>query len=120
MKLTIIRERWLRGNDPSFLIDPITEKMCCLGFLGCAIGVPSETMYGVGNPGGTESRTWPGFLLTVRKTDGTTCDSKTGLLLMRINDRPEIDDNKREKKLTEIFAEYGIEVMFTNEEVQNG
>ncbi len=43
MKLVIARDRWLRGTGIGCLLDN-QGKMCCLGFLLKAQGVPDEAL----------------------------------------------------------------------------
>ena len=46
MKLIIDRAKWLRGEgaDKSYLVRDSDQKMCCLGFYGCSLGIDPSAM----------------------------------------------------------------------------
>ncbi len=108
MEFTVNRSSWLRGEANSFLLRPSDNKMCCLGFLAKKYGysdeeifnkdtfkslsnidkLPEEFFYGSGN-----------LSFIIQK-------------LMFENDKIDISDEDREKKLTEFFKLINIDVKF--------
>lgn len=113
-KFVIERDRWLRGKPNSALLTDRAEdagKMCCLGFFGIACGLTSDQIRGWQAPASLESslrRKYPSWLLN---TDGRL-NSGTGVDLMSVNDDSTIDDARREERISELFADRGVEVEF--------
>lgn len=118
MKLVIDRNTWLRGEgtENSFLLREKDSKMCCLGFLGAACGVPSESMTNTEAPAllNQDHRDlFPDFLFhggrDLNQDSSDECNS-----LVEINDDEELTPEEREAELTMLFAKHGIEVEFIN------
>ena len=117
MKLIIDRQTWLRGegSEDSFLLRGKDDKMCCLGFLACEVGVPREHMLHSEGPVQIqldESRElMPEFLFF---SENCTLNSSACDQLIEFNDDPELEADEREVLLKGIFAVHGIEVEFIN------
>lgn len=114
-KLVIDRSRWYRGQgaEGSRLIREEDGKMCCLGFLGLACGIPAEHLQGYLTPSAVAPKhigKWPTGLF-IGGTLSTTCE-----LLMHRNDAPAYLPSVREELLQEAFETIGIEVEFVGEE----
>lgn len=110
MKLTITRSEWLRGEGflPSRLVRSQDNKMCCLGFLGVACGIPKEKMMNIGSPFYLNQNKWPEKLISNLDTGFGACQN-----LMAINDTQSLNDPEREAELTKEFASIDIQVEFT-------
>lgn len=119
MKLTIDRDKWLRGTGDGALY--LGGAMCCLGFLGRACGIGVEDLYGIGCPSGLQDgqakkhrKVWElmnNSLETPRKVlDDLASDVEA--IFIAINDSTLIGDKKRERLLTKEFAKIGVEVEF--------
>lgn len=110
MKLVIDRSRWLRNvtqtDELSYLIRPSDNKMCCLGFYGCALGLNPNMMRGYVSPASQPLLVWPDWLV-----EPFNENSEDATQLMKINDT--LAD---EQQIIEIFARHGVEVTFTDGE----
>jgi hypothetical protein len=107
MKLVIDRTKWLRGKDWGVLVDPASKTMCCLGFLGLALGKSKRAM--AGKPSCQSSpKGWPKWMLV----SSAICDSQATCALTSLNDDPKITDKVRESKLTTEFKKHNIHVTF--------
>ena len=113
MKFVVKRSEWSRGkiNEPSKLLNGKNDK-CCLGFLSLACGYTTEEI---------EEEVAPGLVVktlnknlfpeTIADLAGTNTDLTNSLMF--VNDSYHYaSDTDREIKLTELFAEGGIEVTF--------
>jgi hypothetical protein len=113
VKLIIDRSKWARGVGDGVGVMRNSEGKCCvIGFLGEACGVAPECLIGKQYPISVEDSSskgdprWPTWLF-----------SQSGLVKINIsnqNDCDGIDDATREKQLTELFAEHGVEVEFVD------
>jgi hypothetical protein len=111
---TVDRSKWIRGqgNEKSYLLLE-DGSMCCLGFYGEACGVDRHRLL---------DRTSPSNILTIGSPPWDTIlihvhpqgrvDTAPCIDLMTINDDTSISDDVRELRLTEIFKQIGIEVVF--------
>jgi hypothetical protein len=117
MKLVIDRAKWQRGEPGNgcLLRD---GRMCCLGFLGCALGIPADDLLEEATPGDVENSAWPEWLLGDMSGNSTAGD-----LLMRINDAAlgsgsggsaVTSEEQREHALAREFAKHGVEVEFVD------
>jgi hypothetical protein len=109
MKLVIDRTLWIRGEPAShsYLLRPNDGKSCCLGFLGCAIGINRDTLWGERMP--IPGKDWEptNWLFAADSQDRLAVHRLT-----EINDEHSLDD--REEKLKREFAAHDIEVEFIN------
>ena len=107
MRLTISRERWLRGEpNESWLLRPEDRKMCCLGFLALACGATEEQITERATPMSVHSfpvAAHPVFSQLLRGKDNAVIAKQ----LMTTN-----DDNPNEEKLTTLFWQIGVDVEF--------
>lgn len=110
-KLVIDRSRWLRGEGghTSALLRSVDRKMCCLGFLGLACGVPPDHMEGWADPSTASHPAWP---LWISDDGGVTQQDHVVNELVRLNDVEAIPDAEREACLARVFASHGVEVEF--------
>lgn len=112
MKFTIDRATWLRGQKNSVLLNG-EGKRCCLGFFAQACGYSDKQMRGMATPYGvqryyrTENVDWQTML---NKEQGDS--SVEAYKLMSINDDLSSTDEEKEKCITQIFSQLGIEVEF--------
>ncbi len=113
---TVDRATWLRGEgcDASSLLRTGDGKMCCLGFLALACGVPSDAIENVASPSAmiTEFREQLPAPIQDPSADAPV------MRLMSVNDDEETTDVIRERLLTKVFSEIGIQVAFTGESKQ--
>jgi len=115
MKLVIDRSKWLRGEGDmqSRLIRPSDGKMCCLGFYGLALGVSRDAMLDRSTPaqamrkGGDQ---FPPWTEAVQGLDEVNVCAR----LMSENDTVELSAAERERRITELFALRGVEVVFVD------
>lgn len=121
-KLVIDRAKWgvgclLRGpnnllnHDPAGW-GPLREpgKMCCLGFLAKACGIPDEKLVDLGFP----EASWSAVPVPFRKLndyDTVIAQQHPMYKATTINDS-EYPQEEKEKMLTELFAKEGIELSF--------
>jgi hypothetical protein len=129
-EFTVNRKKWLRGegSDKSYLMDPISGKMCCLGFYAKQSGLSKKDIESMPSPGsviqllnGDEVYTNAEVICRPAKPikwntkliwRGQKCNSKTCDALMDANDDEDITDEVREKNLTSLFKKIGITVKF--------
>lgn len=115
-KLVIDRSRWLRGEGghTSALLRSGDRKMCCLGFLGLACGVPPDRMEGWADPTTAPHPAWPTW---ISDDGGVTQQDCVVNELVRLNDVEALPDAEREACLSRLFAEKGgVEVEFIDGE----
>jgi len=128
MKFTVERSKWLRGigSEHSFLLRSTDGKMCCLGFLGLACGLDPERITNIDSPNGipvssseTARKEWSktvpeaeGLFREYVKDNSVVCEQLMETNDMETNDS--VDESHREKALTKLFAEIGIEVKFVD------
>lgn len=119
-RLVIDRSRWLRGEGLGELLRRLDGKMCCLGFLGAACGVPKEAMLGRGTPEESSfASAFPDWLMVEDDDDGDgdgfrLKDGKEVRLLVDLNDNVGGPDAGRESAIARVFAEHGVEVVFVD------
>jgi len=144
MDLTIVRSQWQRGSrEDSYLLNPYSGMMCCLGFYCRALGVDPAVIQGREAPSQVaaaipESGKWllsPGVQILsgdeviptetagTKPTDGVDCAN-----LMKINDalageEVELEDQDfidrvsetvRETTIASIFATHGVTVTYVD------
>lgn len=125
-RLVIDRAKWRVGGsmyspqlDLTFLLNPNSGMMCCLGFYCIWKGVPEEDIEGRGRPDGvveTNPRWLPELSLLVESgEDGEYLASEIAVDLIHSNDSPFIDNDTREKEIKEHFLKIGVEVEFIGE-----
>lgn len=112
------RAKWLRGEwDNSFLLESESGRMCCLGFVGEQRGLPREVLNDTPDPAWLmEGDAGPveGMLVTFQgeKPKLTALSDRA----IAINDDDEIDDEVRERLLSDLFAEHGYAITFVDGE----
>jgi hypothetical protein len=107
-KLIIERATWSRGNinQPSELINDDGNK-CCLGFLGCAIGINENFLRGYSLPKSVSGFSLIENLYNKDKTKSFWSD------FLEINDKFSPSEEEREQKLIKLFKEkINIELTF--------
>ena len=123
MKLTIDRERWLRGEGStnSKLLRLSDGKMCCLGFYCIALGLSQEQIREVNSPIGVADKLLAKGIWMVAPVSseelsgGVRRDVDIGAgNLMEINDSVIEMPDKREKLIAEEFVKHGVNVEFVN------
>lgn len=107
---TIDRSKWRKGT----MLDD-DGRMCAMGFVAEAIGIPKTHFKHSGRPNiynPEDRKKWgeAGFL----KCNGSNIPVLIGVVdkVIRTNDNSKIDTKTREKKLKEIFSEVGIKLKF--------
>lgn len=134
-ELVVDRKRWYRGkgNIRSRLLRPEDNQMCCLGFYGLSCGLKEENIIDVGFPSqvrtgqrhGVDKSHKPVPLPkemhwleeTISKQigeDSSVFEEEVERTIGEINDNEEIDEETRERLLTEEFAKHNINVTFIN------
>lgn len=137
-KLVIEQNRWLRAGKGGGLVsdrdldmlDPInypkdksagssllsgtTSRMCCLGFASCAAGIAKKNILNKACPSSLDEaskkklkQTFP-WLLSHHGGDSGIASQ-----LMSINDSPEISLPNKRAQIKKIFADNGVDVVFT-------
>ena len=112
-ELTITRHNWLRGEEDSYLLRMLDQKMCCLGHFSLACGAKREHLV---------DRTTP-YRLTEKFGD-SACPIQiyqpepfdtTNLIhrIMETNDEKAYTDDQREVKLKELFLQLNPPVVLT-------
>ena len=110
MNLTIQRSKWLRGegSSVSVLLRSHDGKMCCLGFLALAIGIPQDKIVDIGSPSRTHAdyiHMWPSRLLNNKLGDVEQ--------IIVINDTMSgYDSKRREEELKPLFYKLGVTLTF--------
>ena len=120
--LTIQRSNWLRGEGwaKSYLLRVRDNKMCCLGFLGLSCGLSADEMEGEPSPKYINCDAGPWAWLVEEVVGGDddglklTDDAKRAMNMndFIINEIPAFSEADREAKITEVFADHGIQVVF--------
>lgn len=137
-RIEISRARWGRGQSTGSALKRVDDgKMCCLGFVCLAAGIPEENLEGMGYPHSLflrETYTAVPFDHTSKPVEGPLyCQSIPDMLrpfiigeftafyrsslttdLAQANDDPTLIDSKREARLIEIAAEHGYEFVFVD------
>ena len=114
-QFTIIREKWLRGDeDTSMLLDD-TGCRCCLGSYLQACGLTDAQLQDRHVPadvrGGLPVEAqWLRRVIPIEGARQFTQDFH----LMEVNDNEALTDAEREASITKLFKEQGIEVLFVD------
>ncbi len=118
-QFTINRATWLRGEGgpTSSLMRPRDGKMCCLGFLGLACGVPAEELQYQGHFSSMsrEARSVlpPGFVdESLVDGGGSSFETAACNYIILVNDATHLSDADRELYITFQLVALGIEVKF--------
>lgn len=108
MKFTIIRDKWYRGQggEKSKLRMPDGQQ-CCLGFFAEACGVEHFVVWGLSLPAA-----YPNELAERDKLPDNMLSLASTFDFVATNDDPELGAVERERELTRMFADKGIEVEF--------
>jgi hypothetical protein len=109
MTFTIHRDRWVRGQWGSTLIRWSDGHPCALGFFLLACGMTEEAIRPY--PDTFELPRIPAaaaFLLRPSRPMHK-CWAK---VLMAVNDDEHISESVRERRLTDLFAQNGVQVQF--------
>jgi hypothetical protein len=110
MKLTINRDKWLRGEPgESSLLRSRDGKMCCLGFYCLACGVSEDDITDISAPSDIRSMLDSQLWLFGSTTYAHSTDCRN---LIFINDVRTIGLADRERKIKEVFARHDVEVEF--------
>lgn len=125
-KFTVRRDMWLRGTGGGqLLVDAHSRdagKMCCLGFLGLALGVPEGTLEEAGDfsdmrPDDVREFI-PSSLATANGYGNSGCKSSPihdQIVHMNDTDDEDMTDKGREEELFRLFSLVGITVEFVDE-----
>jgi hypothetical protein len=118
MKLVIVREKWLRGDDWHSTLRNDEGSMCCLGFYCRARRIPIKALIGHADPAGLDDkavRKVPSLVCRVKddeQGDEQFYNSSISVDLMDANDSATIRDSVREKRITRLFKKIDVEVTF--------
>jgi len=105
-EFTVDRNTWDRGRGTSFLLNPNTEKMCCLGFYARACRLKNKEIEFHGSPWMLYKK-WKTFLINDDWDNSKVCKK-----LMKVNDDECMSADRREKQLKKIFKANGVKVKF--------
>jgi hypothetical protein len=111
--LVIDRSRWHRGDSTTSALLAKDGRMCCLGILGAACGIPEESLYRQGEPDQVEDPRWPAWVVAPDEITGTRRNTAVVGVLIAINDRVHHPET-REAELATEFAKHGVAVTFTD------
>lgn len=104
MVVTIKRSRWSTKPEENRLLDPVSKRMCCLGFCALAAGYKRSDII---------ERAEPDELI-----DKSKWEEKFGKLpvasMMRINDNVDMSRKEKEPKLIELAAKAGVTLQFVD------
>lgn len=141
MRVEISRAKWGRGQPiGSALKRGDDGKMCCLGFVCVAAGVPEEKLVNVGYPGnlfmpriikatgmvsGGNTMAGPMYGEPVPEAlqpliggrfdnPGSSGSDERVLKMARVNDGTEFSESEREDRLTEMAKGFGLEFVFVD------
>ena len=109
MELVIERSKWLRGQKDSYLLHPDNGTMCCLGFLGCAVGLSKKVIKGQGVPSEVKTNKWPELINSKYAHSTDLCDK-----IVVTNDSILTTDKAKERKLKALFKKADIHVTFVD------
>ena len=114
-KFIVDRKTWLRGEggSRSSLLRANDNKMCCLGFLSCELGLQKSEIREVPHPANLS------LIRSVRNKFEGLLNEESRLTnvceeIMRYNDSKNITDAERENSLTKEFKSINWEVEFIN------
>jgi len=119
MKFTVERSRWLRGGKDSCLLSREKNKMCCLGFVCKHLGMSDEDIELAQMPSSlklTLRKKLEGILLRKVAYFGSNwhIDTRWAQEAAEINDNMDIQDDLRERSLTDLFGVNGHELIFVD------
>ena len=107
MKITIEREKWLRGTGEGMLLDPKQKKMCCVGFFALALGYSKKEIEGHGQLSELSQEKLEGMRWCKSARD------KSDLVkLYGANDTLQTSDAQKEKSIKRLFKRHKVEVDF--------
>jgi len=125
-KFEIRKSKWLRGEGNSCLLREEDGKMCCVGILGKALGVPKKFLLEIPTADDiSPSRSdgsykphskWPSWLYKHNETDGVASATQDAGFLYNVNDDLDTTDEYKQKRITTIFKRHGIDVKFIDDE----
>lgn len=114
-EFTVVRERWLRGQPGSKLLDRVTGHMCCMGFYARACGFSADEIGGLQTLHCIEDPFSAWLEDTVVRAiyrDGH--DS-----IYMLNDaRVVLSEQEREQQITAALASVGIAVHFVDTDAE--
>lgn len=130
-KFTVKRGYWIRGEEGSVLLEGLTKRRCCMGFLAQACGITDDDMEERAYFCMLDPQIWdklPSFLTPRYSRDAVsnvpnmpisydskgreTLDSEMASQIYRINDTDELENGEREEALIVAFRRAGVEVEF--------
>lgn len=133
MTFEVKRSEWIRGDSqhtglfvrPGICNPAFPErKRCCLGFFANACGISDRSISGYSSPAGhrrserTVPSEWAALTRAVTIKDLGCCQDYRDISLcgdiIDCNDSHSVEDEKREKKLMELFGKLGHTVVFVD------
>ena len=121
-KLVLRGSVWLRAKGQigrwhglyyrSNLFTKSTGRMCCVGVLGAACGIPKRLMEGQGTPSGVINNIRPPDEEHLESAYEYRSLSPAWGSFYEANDDPHTTDEEKISLLTPLFAEMGIELEF--------
>lgn len=110
MKFTVKRSDWFRGQGGfrSKLLNPINNKMCCLGFYALAKGAKREDIMDRAAPNSCPDQPWSQDLIA---SSFNTISTES---LINTNDSPALCEAEREERLTILFSNIDVQVEFVD------
>jgi hypothetical protein len=110
------RKTWYRGKGSahSRLLND-EGQMCCLGFYAVAAGLPTDAIRRAACPSDVPRALWKTKLTSMDETVPLlpeARDTNAAHILMRMNDVEDVADEDREKRITDLFKQIGIDVKF--------
>lgn len=112
VEVVIDRRKWLRGRPgEGLLLDPIDNKMCCLGFAMIQVGrCRRDKIRGIGMPSDCTK-----FVKGLNiQADDYMDDTKFSERASIINDKAGISDEVRERRLIALAKKNGFIFTFIN------
>jgi hypothetical protein len=117
MKLTIDRNRWLRGLGPDSCLLDSCGKSCALGFLAKDLGYSDAEILNKEGPDYILSDAGVRFPESLvkrveRKEDIWSSPTEIAVQIISTNDDATLNDLEREAKIIQLFQKAEIEVEF--------
>lgn len=104
MVVTIKRSRWSTKPEDNRLLDPVSKRMCCLGFCALAAGYTRNEILDVAEPPELAiSSMW------LEKFKDLPITS-----MMTINDSKDMSRKEKEPKLIKLAAKAGVTLQFVD------
>jgi hypothetical protein len=122
-ELVIDRKRWDRTTDKQLsgerLLNPDNNKMCCLGFLSRACGVPKKLILDITMPENvtfeSDNAGEPIYPKNFnKKTFEKFVVDHVSHQLSEVNDSSDFTPKEKETKIKKLFRKAGITVKFKN------